>query len=350
MLWIEKHKPRSFEEVTSHREVVSMLESYTLDTVPNLIIHGQPGHNKKTVLYSFISHLYGKYPNPKQRTMELDVGTAKIEVSYLVSDEMVEMCPSEYGHRDRHVVQKIIKDMAQTRPVLGMFGAERRSVRVLVIDQSEDLSRDAQASLRRTMELYSSHFRIIMLCTEVSRLIDPIRSRCLLVRMRGFTDAEMTAICESVLEKEGFSLEKDVVGNVCANSLGNCKRALCLLEIHCLNRDSDGAKRPRTDLAGFRLGWETKIDAIVEMIKSSPGTETMAAIRKRLYELIVSHIPPSIILLEMMRGLCKGSSDATRSIVTFALLYDERIRLGTKALYHLEAFAASSMCVLSQKN
>lgn len=350
MLWIEKHKPRSFGEITSHREVVSMLESYTLDTVPNLIIHGQPGHNKKTVLYSLIAHLYGKYPTPKQKSAEMDVGSTKIDVGYLESDEMVEICPSEYGYRDRHVVQRIIKDMAQARPILGMFGSKKRSVKILVIDQSEDLSRDAQASLRRTIEVYSGHFRVVMLCTEVSKLIEPIRSRCLLVRMRGFSDPEMTAICESVLEKEGFLSEKEIVGEICANSLGNCKRALCLLEVHCFNRDSSNAKRARIDLAGFRLDWETRIDAMVEMIKSSPGVETMAAIRKELYGLLVSHIPPSTILLEMMRGLCRGTSDASKSIVTFALIYDERIRLGTKALYHLEAFAASSMCALSQKN
>lgn len=350
MLWIEKHKPRSFGEITSHKEVISMLESYTLETVPNLIVHGQPGHNKKTVLYSFIAHLYGKYPEPKQRSAEMDVGSAKIEVSYLESDEMIEICPSEYGYRDRHVVQKIIKDMAQTRPILGMFGAKKRSVKILVIDQSEDLSKDAQASLRRTIEVYSGHFRIIMLCTEVSKLIEPIRSRCLLVRMRGFSDSEMAAICESVLEKEGFLSEKEVIGEVCANSLGNCKRALCLLEVHCFNRDPSNVKRARTDIAGFRLDWEARIDAIVEMIKTSPSVETMVSIRKELYGLIVSHIPPSVILLEMMRGLCKGIGDVSKSIAASALVYDERIRLGTKALYHLEAFAASSMCVLSQKN
>ena len=125
MLWLEKYKPKSFKDITSHPEIVSMLKSYTLESIPNLIIHGQNGHNKKTLLYSLIGHLYGKYPEPKQKTIEMKINATTINVNYLESDEMIEICPSDYNYRDRHVVQSIIKDMAQTRPILSMFGAKK---------------------------------------------------------------------------------------------------------------------------------------------------------------------------------------------------------------------------------
>lgn len=350
MLWIEKYKPKSFSEITTHRDTVEALEKYTLSTIPNLIIHGQNGHNKKTILYSLISHLYGKYPEPKTRTREIETGSTAMLVTFLESDEMIEICPSEYGYKDRFVVQSIIKEMAQSRPIASLFGAVKRSVKILIIDQAEDLSKDAQAALRRTMEVYSGHFRVVMLCSETSKMIDPIKSRCLMVRMRGFKDDEINLIAERILAKEDFVAPKSVIDDICTNSNGDCKRALCLLELYCFNSDPGQVKKHRPDFSNFKLEWESKIENVVSLIKNSPKPETMIEIRKEFYALLGSSIPPSVILLHMMKELSfKCSFETCKTISTFALGYEERIKMGTKHLYHLEAFAASCMLALSQK-
>lgn len=349
MLWIEKYRPRSFSEITTHGEIVRMLSAYTIESVPNLIFYGQTGYNKKTLLYSMIAHLYGTRPEPKQKTVEMKVNSNTLVVSYLESDEVIEISPSEHGVRDRHVVQNIIKDMAQTRPILSMFGAKKRSVKILVIDEAENLSRDAQAALRRTMEIYSDHFRIFMVCSEISRLMEPIRSRALFVRTRGFSNEEIVAICAAVLEKENYTVDRATLGEIAENAGGNCKRALCVLEVYCLNRDEEhGNKRHRTDVANFRLDWEAKIDSIVGLIKNKPKPDNFQHIRKEFYSLLTSCISPNVILLEMTRQLCRAGFDISRGIADLALVYDERLKLGTKHLLHLEAFAASAMCLYSQ--
>lgn len=349
MLWLEKYKPKSFKEITSHKEILDTLRNYTLENIPNLIFHGQVGHNKKTIVYSLIEHLYGKFPVTAHKTVEMDINNTEITVNYLESDEMVEMCPSDYGLRDRHVVQRIIKDMAQSKPIMSMFSTSRRNIKILIIDQSESLSRDAQASLRRTMEIYSSHFRIFMICNESSKLIEPIKSRCLLIRVRAFTEEELACICENILEKESQRMRGETIKEIISNSKGNCKRALCLLELCCFNGDESNPKRVKTDASSFKLEWETKIDKVVELIKTRPRIETMALIRKEFYELLNSGITADIILLYMVRGLSKGSFETIRTISAFALNYDERIRVGSKPLYHLEAFAASVLCIFSSR-
>lgn len=350
MLWIEKYKPKSLSEMTTHSEIVSMLSKYTLETLPNLVLHGQIGHNKKTLVYALISGLYGAYPSPVQKTIEVEAGSAKISVTYHESEEMVEICPSEYGYRDRHVVQGIIKEIAESRPILGMFGAKKRSVKIVVISQAEDLSRDAQAALRRTMEVHSSHFRVIMICTEASKLIDPIRSRCLMVRVRGFRDDEILGMCQHIAKAEGIGADRSVIEGISKNSKGNAKRALCLFELYTHNRSSEDAKRQKTDYSQVKLEWEVKLGEVVEKIRTSPKPETMIEIRKEFYALLGSMIPPSLILTEMLRELSKKCGPgASKMLTAFALGYEERIRLGTKALYHLEAFAASAMLLLSQK-
>ena len=349
MLWIEQYKPKSLSEITSQEEVVSMLSNYTLETIPNLILHGQLGHNKKTILYALISHLYGSYPSPLTRTIEIEAGSTRLMVNYLESSEMIEICPSEYGYKDRYVVQSIIKEIAQSRPILGFFVPKKRSIKILVIDQAEDLSRDAQAALRRTMEVYSDHFRVIMLCSEISKLIDPIRSRCMMIRFRGFTNNEIN-MCNKIATAEKFVVDKEVVDSICKNSNGNGKRALCVFELYCFNSSLDEKKKQKTDYSQIRLDWESKIDLMVGKIQRSPKPETMLEVRKDLYLLLNSMIHPSIILARMLKLLCtKCTIETCRSLSTFAIGYEERIRLGTKPLYHLEAFAAAAMVILSQK-
>jgi replication factor C subunit 3/5 len=72
---------------------------------------------------------------------------------------------------------------------------------VVVINEADSLSRDAQAALRRTMEKYMSNMRIILCANSTSRLISPIKSRCLLMRVAA-PDAEEVRVpvrCELAL-------------------------------------------------------------------------------------------------------------------------------------------------------
>ncbi len=58
-----------------------------------------------------------------------------------------------------------------------------QEIAVVIINEADSLSRDAQAALRRTMEKYMSNLRIILCANSTSRLIAPIKSRCLLMRV-----------------------------------------------------------------------------------------------------------------------------------------------------------------------
>ncbi len=264
MLWLEKYQPKTFEECTTHNEVISLLKTYSLENVPNLIFHGNSGFNKKTLMYSLFKHLYGEYPLLQTKTVELDINSTKMEVSYLESNEMIEINPSEYKFRDRQIIQEIVKRMAETKPIMGYFSKKvEKSIKIIVIDQAEELSMNAQAALRRTMELYSGHFRIIMICSSISKIIDPLRSRSMLVRIRGFRDAEMSDILRNVCNKEDVSMTDADIGHIVKRSENNCKKAICLLEAISFNKENE-QKRIKLDLASFQLEWESKIANIVQ--------------------------------------------------------------------------------------
>ena len=86
------------------------------------------------------------------------------------------------------VIQELLKEIAQTQQV--DLKAKQR-FKVVVINEADSLSRDAQAALRRTMEKYMSNMRIILCANSTSRLIAPIKSRCLLMRVAAPSSEEV---------------------------------------------------------------------------------------------------------------------------------------------------------------
>jgi len=75
---------------------------------------------------------------------------------------------------------------------------------VVIINEADSLSRDAQAALRRTMEKYMSNMRIILCANSTSRLIAPIKSRCLLMRVAAPNEEEVCLIDGPVPWKRGL--------------------------------------------------------------------------------------------------------------------------------------------------
>lgn len=117
-----------------------------------------------------------------------------VELLVVSSAFHVEMNPSDVGpYKDRLVTQAIVKEMAMANvpssAVSFKCAPHTHSLLShdppsgLVISDTDRLSRDAQAALRRTMEKYTKSCRFILLATNVSKIIAPLRSRAVLVRL-----------------------------------------------------------------------------------------------------------------------------------------------------------------------
>jgi replication factor C subunit 3/5 len=102
---------------------------------------------------------------------------------------------------------------------------------VVIINEADTLSRDAQAALRRTMEKYMSNLRIILCANSTSRLIAPIKSRCLLIRVAAPNPEEMLTVLKHVAKRAGaVSLPEDVADEIIADANGNMRKAILVFE------------------------------------------------------------------------------------------------------------------------
>ena len=105
------------------------------------------------------------------------------------SNHHVELNPSDAGFQDRVVVMGLIKEIAQSQTIETSKG---KPFKVVVLTEVDSMSKDAQQALRRTMEKYQANCRIVLLCNNPCKVIEPLRSRCLGVRVGAPTNDEVT--------------------------------------------------------------------------------------------------------------------------------------------------------------
>ncbi len=102
---------------------------------------------------------------------------------------------------------------------------------VVIINEADTLSRDAQAALRRTMEKYMTNMRIILCANSTSRLIAPIKSRCLLIRVAAPSREDMLTVLSHVAKRAGAgSLPEDMTNEIITDADGNMRKAILVFE------------------------------------------------------------------------------------------------------------------------
>ena len=200
MLWVDKHRPLELGKMSYHGELSERLATLAADgDIPHLLFYGPSGAGKKTRIMALLRALYGAGAE-KQRLEHRDFKTPTnkaIEVTTVASNYHIEINPSDAGNNDRYVVQEVIKEIAQSGS-LHKGDKGRVGYKVVLLVEVDRLTRQAQAGLRRTMEKCTSSCRLILCCNNPSKVIDPLRSRCLGIRVAAPTEAEIVAAPDGV--------------------------------------------------------------------------------------------------------------------------------------------------------
>ncbi|KAJ3283855.1 Replication factor C (RF-C) subunit, partial [Blyttiomyces sp. JEL0837] len=189
-LWVDKHRPTSLDKLDYHKGLTQQLKKMaSCADFPHMLFYGPPGAGKKTRIMAVLKEIFG---NGVEK-LKIDSRTfttasnRKLDVNIIASNYHIELTPSDVGMYDRLVIQDLIKEIGQTQQV---DSSAKRHFKVVVLNEADGLTKDAQHALRRTMEKYMGNLRVILCCNTTSKIIAPIRSRCLLVRVAAPTDAE----------------------------------------------------------------------------------------------------------------------------------------------------------------
>ena len=206
MLWVDKNRPSRLEDLSYHDDITARLRSLAAhpESMPHLFFYGPNGSGKKTRINTLLRALYG----PGAERLKLDKRTfttptkRTIEINMITSNYHIELSPGDAGRNDRFVVQDVIKEIASNKNIAttaseGAGSSSKTSTapefKTVVLVEVDRLSRQAQAALRRTMEKYASTCRLILCCNNQSKVIEPVRSRCLGIRVAAPTEDQVSS-------------------------------------------------------------------------------------------------------------------------------------------------------------
>lgn len=347
MLLDQKFQPQTLDDIVFNEETARILKNYSLSSIPHLIIHGRPGSGKRTLVYAFINHMFNKKPLTHQRSIEITTSSdKKFTIDYIESNEYVEICPSDYNFKDKDVMQTMIKSMAETKPIASLISEKRNKLKLVVITKADKLTKDAQAALRRTLETYADNFRMILICNDVTGIIDPIMSRMLCLRVTVAPSPVLLRTLTEINKCEDIGADENMLKKIINSCDGNFRRALFFLQkIQLADTDETKTKRQKISQEDlFRLDWEiTAVDIIKQIMKDQSNT-TILNVRTQLNEMLIKCIPPKLILKILFKtALTKMNKTKHLNLCRISAKYDGRITLGTKSIFHLEAYIIALM-------
>ncbi|MFW5704593.1 MAG: replication factor C small subunit [Nanoarchaeota archaeon] len=202
LIWVDKYRPKTFNDILGQEYFVSRIQSF-LDSqnMPHLLFAGTPGTGKTTTALVVARELYGEN-GLHGNFLELNA-----------SDD-----------RGIDIIRNHIKEFAKLRSLAKV------PYKIVCLDEADSLTKEAQQALRRTMEKYSATCRFILACNEISKILDPIQSRCVIFKFKPLTEDAILKLIEKIEKEEKIDVEKDAKEFLISVSKGDLRRIVNTLQ------------------------------------------------------------------------------------------------------------------------
>lgn len=206
-MWAEKYRPETLDDMINQKEIVSRLKTFVQEkNLPHLLLVGPAGVGKTTSILALARDLYG--PGYRNFILELNA-----------SDE-----------RGINVIREKVKNFARTAAI-----ASPVSFKILIMDEADHLTSDAQHALRRTMEIYTRTCRFCLIGNYSENIIDPIQSRCSVLRYPPLEESDTKRYLRNIADKEDLQLLEEGLDALYQASGGDLRKATNLLQATSAN-------------------------------------------------------------------------------------------------------------------
>ena len=327
-------KLKSYNEINRFHFSKSKIYS-NYESMPNLLIHGLSGCGKHTLIKLLLNDIFDKSINDTfiEKYYIKGYGNTLVEVDIEQSKYHLIIEPNNSG-LDKYLIQEIVKEYAKKKII--NISYNKYPFRVVFINNIDNLSYYAQTSLRCTMEKYHKTCRFILCGNQISKIIDPIKSRCLDIRIPLPTNIEMTDLLYHIILSEQIIISRKEINQIIKIGQLNIKKTLWILQMYIY------------DISDFELSWKKSLNKLIDiMIKFKNQKllifdETIIPFtRNILYSIFTTNISGIEILYEIINKIIKSNIfdiDLLYQIIQISSDTEIRLNKGKRSIIHLDLF------------
>jgi len=305
-MWVEKYRPAKLSSIVNQKEIIGSLKSLLKNTseIPHLLFSGSAGVGKTTTALCLAREILGD--TWREYTLELNA-----------SDE-----------RGINMVRERVKKFAR------FSGLDTRiPFKLVILDEADEMTSDAQTALRRIIEDTSSHCRFIIIANNISKIIEPLQSRCAVFKFIRIIEEEVTSYLEEICKKEKIKYNKDGLKAIYTYSEGDMRHSINMLQaaasLGIVNEDNVKTS------AGL-----AKTSDVADILKLALGGKLSEA-RNKMIELIKVYGMSESDFLKYLNEECyKLKTSHLSEILESISKYDYRLIIGANPEIQLSALLA----------
>jgi len=328
--------------------IININDIYNINYINNnyqhLIIYGQNNFYKNYFINSFLKQNYGQ-KNIKLTDVEYTIsGYSNIKTKIIIKQSKYHIIiePNLNG-LDKYLIQEIIHEYAKSKLLNNINN--NNLLKIVIINKIDNLSYHTQTLLRRTIEIYSSSCKFILLCDNLSKIIDSLRSRCLLIRIPMANKLKILDIVLCISNKENIKINVKQLYNIINNCDDNINNAIWLLDTIKYN-------------VCYKNTWLDIINDIVfilenKIINSSKKLYiNIKLIKEKFYLLFITNINTHLIIRNIMIKLLNNTNDLYKKykIINITSIFEQRLNKGTRHIIHFEAYIIELMDLYISNN
>jgi len=304
-MWVEKYRPMKLSEIVNQTEIVGSLEALIKDPtdMPHLMFSGSAGVGKTTTALCISRQILGEYA--KDNTLELNA-----------SDE-----------RGIGMVREKVKKFSR------FAGMAEVPFKIIILDEADEMTSDAQTALRRIIEDTAKICRFIFIANNISKIIDPIQSRCATFKFTSISEEDVIGRLEEIAKKEKVKTEKKGLKAIYDHSEGDLRHAINLMQATA----SLGGITEEHVKSSAGLTKVSDVDDVLKIALSGKVPEA----REKMIELIkVYGMSESDFLKYINAAVFKSKHSKLSEILEIIAKYDYRILVGSNSEIQLSAMLA----------
>ena len=306
IMWVEKYRPKKISEVVNQKDIKGSLQALLKNQqeMPHLLFSGSAGVGKTTMAICMSQEILGD--RWKDYTLELNA-----------SDE-----------RGIGMVRERVKKFSR------FAGLDTEiPFKIIILDEADEMTSDAQTALRRIIEDTAKFCRFILIANNISKIINPIQSRCAVFKFSQIDEKEITTHLKAVLKKENGKADEKGLKEIAEYAEGDLRHAINLLQTAASMGDitQDSVKAA----AGL-----TKTNDVEEVLKLAISGKIQDS-RNKMIELVkVYGMSESDFLKYINQALFSTKYDNLEELSQIIAKYDYRILVGSNPEIQLSAMLA----------